>query len=66
MFTSVSAFDLHQRLQGGHISWLDPAEALRRNGDMVFHPYRERDGLKIWGLWNPQSNPWTRMRREAS
>ena len=62
----MSAFDLHQRFKVGQITCLDPAEALRRNGERMFHPYRERDGLKIWGLWNPQSNPWTGKSREAA
>jgi hypothetical protein len=66
MFTSISAFDLHQRLKEGRGACLNPAEALRRNGERLFHAYRERDGMKIWGLWNPQSNPWTGKGREAA
>jgi hypothetical protein len=66
MFTSVSAFNLHQRFKDGRTTCLNPVEALRHNGERVYHAYRERDGLKIWGLWNPQSNPWTKVRREAA
>ena len=48
---------------GGQVTYTNPAEALRGNGDRVFQACRERDGMKIWGLRNPQSNPWIEKRR---
>lgn len=54
-FTSISAFDLHQRIDGGRNVCLDPAEARRRNGDPVFAVCRlTAEGPPVWGQYDPR------------
>lgn len=48
-FASVSAFDLHQRLDTGHTVCADPAAMRRKNGNSVLV---SRDG--IWGQYDPR------------
>lgn len=48
VFTAVSAFDLHQRIEDGKVTCL-PLDIARKNGRPVFAAYRERDGVLIWG-----------------
>ena len=56
-FTSITAFDKHQKLTGewGKVECLEPETMRKRNGDPVLIPYRETPGgYPIWGKFDPR------------
>ena len=48
-FTSTSGFDAHRRDDGdGNRVCINPATAVRRNGEPVFTARRDRSGAPVW------------------
>lgn len=61
-FTSISAFDLHQRIEDGRVVCSDPAEVTKRDGTHLMAVIRHtRTGSPVWG----RNVPDTRTHRES-
>ena len=53
-FTSVSAFDLHQRIDDGEEVCINPELLRKRDGDKVLAECRKTpDGRAVWGVCRP-------------